>query len=150
LRPAGNPPPPRQPRILNPGDDLLRVHEEGLGQGRVAALGDVVPDLQRVNPPVVAEHDPVLLGVKRDFLVVDFFLLGAGIGVAKPLDQITFGQGGLHDLGRVLVRLLAADPLVKDTLRVYRHQRPVLAKPVAAGELQLHFRLQPVLRHGLG
>ncbi len=60
-----------QPRLFHFLDHLLRGHgEENLAQGRIASAGNVIADLRRIDPSVVAENPAHLALIERDLVIV--------------------------------------------------------------------------------
>ena len=138
------PPAPPQPGLFHGGDDLLGGHGcQSLAQGGVSAVGDVLPDIGGVDPPVVPEGDADLVFIERNLVVTGDLLLALGVLVEQTFDRVPLDQGLSHDLRRIFDR----DPLVENLLRVNGHQGTPLAEPVASGLFQGYLPIQPLFLH---
>ncbi len=132
---------------LHFADDLLGLHgEEGLGQGGIAAHGDVVLDAGRVDAPVVLQHDALLHGVEGDFAGRAGLDPGARVFVQQALHHPAAQHGLAVDL--LHVRLL--HPLVEDVARLDHHDGAALAQAVAAHVLAFNYGLFSIRAGGLG
>jgi hypothetical protein len=83
-----------------------------------------------VDRAVLPEHEPHLLAVERDVLLVRDRLLAVRPAVQEVLEDLALDRGLLHHPAR-MDRLHL---LVEDLLRVDHDERPSLAEPVAAGQ----------------
>ena len=68
-KPGSSPAP--QSRFLNLIDHLLRGHGgECLAQGRIASAADVIPDLRRIDPAVIAKDFAHLPLIERNIVII--------------------------------------------------------------------------------
>jgi hypothetical protein len=121
---------PAQVGFLDLGDDLFGLHRtERLGQTGVAARGDVVLDVGRIERAVVAEHQPALVLIERHLMLVREFFAGRGVNVKQPVDDLA----GQHRLFDDLRRVFRLHVLIEHVLRPDDEQRAAFAEAVAAG-----------------
>ncbi len=99
-------------------DHLLRCHlRDYLGQGSIAAGGDVVVDALRIDATAVLEHDLVLTGEER-----------------LPFGQRIAGLGALQ-IGNEIVRRVRVDMPEQLSGLAHLNERPCRAQPEAANAL---------------
>ena len=111
-------------------NDLFPAHlEQGFGQRRVAADGEVFLNALGVDVAAVLQHAAGLLLVEGDVLLPLVEL--AVLLVAQALDKLAAQDGLLDDLFHVLGVNLGIEP----ALRLDAHQGAHLAEAVAAGFL---------------
>ncbi|MBA7626499.1 hypothetical protein ES703_33950 [subsurface metagenome] len=134
--------PAPQPRLLDLFDNLLRGHlEEGFSQGGVAADGDIVFNIRRVNRAVSAEDIPCLLLVEGDVGLVGDGFAGRRVDVEQALDDPARHDGLVDNL----LDVLGLDLLVENLLGFDDHQGASFAEAVAARFLErdLYLELAP-------
>ena len=86
--------PAAQVGLLDFLEHLFGAHPgEGLGEGGVAADGEIVVDALGIDAPVGAEDDPLLVLVEGDVVLVDDLLVGRGVGVEQTLDDLLLLDG---------------------------------------------------------
>ncbi len=135
--PAAAPTP--QARGLDLLDDRFRLHGQGLGQGGIAADGDVVLDAHRLDALVGAQDQAVLLAVEGHRLDAGLLLAGGRVHVQEAFDDPVAQQALADDLRYVL----GFHPLVEDVPVLEDHHGLDFAEPQAAGQAQVHLVGQP-------
>ena len=136
LAAGGEPPaaPAAQTRSLDLVDNRFRRHAaEHLRRGGIAADGDVVPDVGRVDLPVLAQEYAVLRPVEGNLRFLGDLLPGNRVRIEQAFNHFPGANRLIDNLRHVLRR----DMAVQDIGRVDDHDRPLLAEAVTAGQPQL-------------
>ena len=109
-------------------DYLLRGHgEENLAQRPVALAGNVIADLRRVDPSVVAENPAHLALIEGDLVIVNHRATRDRVDVKQSLQDPTTQKR----FGDNLRNIFDGHLLVKDLLRENDDHRPSFAKTMA-------------------
>ena len=139
-KPGSSPAP--QSRFLNLIDHLLRRHGgENLAQGRITSAADVIPDLRRIDPAVVAEDLAHLSLIERNIVIVGDHPACRGIGVEQSLDEAFLKEGLRDNLRDIANRHL----LIEDLLGKDDDDRSPFAETMAAGAHHIGFSLKALL-----
>jgi hypothetical protein len=119
----------------------LRTHfVESRGQGRIAADGNVVVNVGRIDQDVVLEQDALLIFVEWYLLDAADALARRLVPIHQPLDHFVADDGFFHDGGNVLH--LRAE--IAGSARLDHDKRTAFTEPVTPGSSNGHAMTQAV------